>query len=85
MSDQDMNEALDALEEEHGVDLDQEIDNAPEFVDDQPEEAEELVDDEPIAANPPGYIDNLDDWIAAGKHPDDFKGKNAYRFNEKRC
>ena len=27
----------------------------------------------------PGYIDNLDDWVAAGKDPDDFKGKNAYK------
>ena len=81
MSEQDMNEALDALETEHGIDLDQEIDNAPEFVE---EEVEDIVEDEPIAANPPGYIDNLDDWIAAGKHPDDFKGKNAYKAEYER-
>ena len=34
--------------------------------------------------NPPGYIDNLDDWVAAGKDPDDFKGKNAYKAEHAR-
>lgn len=28
--------------------------------------------------NPPGFIDNIDDWTAAGKDPDLFKGKKAY-------
>lgn len=41
-----------------------------------------IVDDEPKDKpddNPPGYIDNVEDWVAAGKDPDDFKGKNAYK------
>jgi hypothetical protein len=64
---QEMNEALDALEEEHDIDPI------------EPKESEDNLEDEPeVKSNPPGYIDNLDDWVAAGKDPDDFKGKNAY-------
>ena len=79
MSDTDMNAALDALEEEHGIDLDGEQ-LAPEvIVDDDPApDPEPEPEQKPKADNPPGYIDNLEDWVAAGKNPDDFKGKNAY-------
>ena len=38
------------------------------------EEAAEEVED----SNPPGFIDSYEDWIAAGKDPDKFKGKAAY-------
>ena len=36
---------------------------------------ETIVEDKP---NPPGYIDNIDDWVAAGKDPDLFKNKKMY-------
>jgi len=40
------------------------------------EKSEESTDD------PPGYM-NYEAWVAAGKDPDDFKGKNAYEKNFK--
>jgi len=48
------------------------------------EPVEEQEQEEPKDANPPGYIDNIEDWIAAGKNPDDFKGKNAYKAEYER-
>jgi len=35
--------------------------------------------EEPEAKNPPGFIDNIKEWVDAGHDPDDFKGKNAYK------
>ena len=76
MSQQDIDAALDALE----LNEPQEEIQA-EIIEDEPI-IENEVDDGPIEEvpkeNPPGYIDNLDDWIAAGKDPDLFKGKKAY-------
>ena len=46
-----------------------------EVVEEIPEEVEEA---EEVEANPPGFIDNLEDWVAAGKDPDKFRGKKAY-------
>ena len=71
---QAINEALDALEIEN-----QEV--VEEVVHEVGEVAEEAIDEpinEPVIENPPGYIDNIDDWVAAGKDPDLFKGKKAY-------
>ena len=71
----DIEAALDALE----------IQNPPEEVIDEVEEdVEEKPEPKAKEANPPGYIDNIDDWVAAGKNPDDFKGKNAYRAEYER-
>ena len=73
---QAIDEALDKLE----------IDNVEQVAEEVTEVVEEVIEDthdeptgEPEAnENPPGYIDNLDDWVAAGKDPDLFKGKKAY-------
>ncbi len=72
-----MSDPLDALEEEYGDLLvdDPEIDQADEDIDDDDADDAELEDE----SNPPGFIDNLDDWVAAGKDPDLFKGKTAYK------
>ena len=76
MSEADMNAALDALENEHGVDLD--VSPEPEVIEEAAKIVEELEPEpEVIDEKPPGYM-GYDDWIAAGKNPDDFKGKNAY-------
>ena len=81
MSDQDMDAALDALEVEHGVDLDQEIEAAPELevVDDPIEDTQDIEPDEPepIDDKPPGYM-GYEEWIDAGKDPALFKGSKAY-------
>ena len=81
MSDQDMDAALDALEVEHGVDLDQEIEATPELdvVDDPIEDIQDVESDEvpPVDDKPPGYM-GYEEWIAAGKDPDLFKGSKAY-------
>jgi uncharacterized protein YbjQ (UPF0145 family) len=76
-----INEALDKLEIDNGV-IDEEIieDVVDEVHDvDNIEEVEEVeeVEEQP-KQNPPGYIDNIEDWVAAGKDPDLFKGKKAY-------
>jgi len=72
-----MNDALDALEQEHGIELNDAVveDVENDAVDEQQEEAEP---EQQESDNPPGFIDNMDDWIAAGKDPDLFKGKKAY-------
>lgn len=70
-----MSDPLDALEEEYGdllVDDPEPKDKVDEVIDD---DDPKVLEDE---SNPPGFIDNLDDWIAAGKDPDLFKGKKAY-------
>ena len=74
---QAIDEALDALEiENESTDDDQvEIDEISEGRIPEPEPEQEEAEVKP---NPPGYIDNIDDWIAAGKDPDLFKGKKAY-------
>ena len=61
----------DAPADEVAEDVDYEDDQE----DDQEEEAEE---------NPPGFIDNIEDWIAAGNDPDKFRGKAAYKDEYKR-
>ena len=69
---QAINEALDKLEIENEEVITDEVIEDEEVVDQ--EEQEEEVE----AVNPPGYIDNIDDWVKAGKDPDMFKGKKAY-------
>ena len=63
--------ALDALEIENDI--------TPEVIEPEviePEVIEPEIEEPKV--NPPGYIDNIDDWIKAGKDPDLFKGKKAY-------
>jgi len=40
---------------------------------------EESLDDEDLDDNPPGFF-TLDEWVAAGKDPDLYKGKKAYEL-----
>ena len=67
----------------------QEIEAAvePEIIE-EPEEVIEAVEpeiaEEEPEENPPGFIDNMDDWIAAGKDPDAFRGKKAYEAEYQR-
>ena len=66
---QAIDEALDALEIENEVVVE-------EVIEEVVEETQEVEPEDPIeevAANPPGYINNIDDWIAAGKDPKLFK------------
>ena len=57
------------------------------IVEDSHEEPEEIEEPEDVVAedqeepegNPPGFIDNMEDWVAAGKDPDKFRGKKAYQ------
>ncbi len=50
----------------------------PDIIDDDPEVIEDavIIDDEP-PEDPPGFT-SYEDWIAAGKDPDDWQGKNKY-------
>ena len=54
------------------------------------EAAEEAIKQEAEEAkaepkeSPPGFIDNIDDWTAAGKDPEMFKGKKAYEAEYQR-
>jgi hypothetical protein len=86
MSDEDINAALDRLglgddpiEPGPGPVVEPEEDQEPDAVmkktheQDSPE-----VESDPQDDKPPGFIDNLEDWVAAGKDPDKFKGKQAY-------
>ena len=63
-------------EDAEEVVLIEEVEEIKEEVDLEESEVIEEVEEE---GNPPGFIDNLDDWVAAGKHPDDFRGKKAYK------
>jgi len=51
------------------------IEEVEETLEEPKEEAEEEVEE--TAEDPPGYL-GYEDWIAAGKDPDLFKGKKAY-------
>ncbi len=71
---QAIDEALDALEIENEVVVE-------EVIEEVVEETQEVEPEDPIeevAANPPGYINNIDDWIAAGKDPKLFKSPELY-------
>ena len=74
MSDE-MNEAVDALEQEHGAfdELDNTVIDNDAVIDGDSEE----IDDKP-AEKPPGFK-TYDEWVAEGKDPADFRGENAYR------
>jgi hypothetical protein len=63
------------FEGETGIEQVEEIEDA-EIVEE--EEAKPSEDDAP-----PGY-QNYEEWIAAGKDPDDYKGKNAYKAEYER-
>lgn len=68
---QAIDEALDQLEIENEEVVDEVVDEAIEAV----------IKDEPadeIKENPPGYIDNIEDWEAAGKDPKLFKNPELY-------
>ena len=78
MSAKEMEDALDKLEKD-GLTL-ASLDNVPPVVnDDDPPPADPPADPPPDDNDddPPGYL-NYEQWVAAGKNPDDFKGKNAY-------
>lgn len=69
-TDSEMNAALDALEAEHDP-----IESKP---DQEVLESDEIVGDRVIEKEKPkGYL-SYEQWIDAGKDPDDFKGINAY-------
>ena len=74
MAEQEMNDALDALEDEHGTfdEPDDGVDNV-DALDDEGEK----VDDKP-AEKPPGFK-TYEEWVAEGKDPADFRGENAYK------
>jgi hypothetical protein len=81
MSDQEMNEALDALEDEHGEfhDLDNDLDNADN--DGTLNGDKEELDGKPAEKppeKPPGFK-TYEEWVAEGKDPADFRGENAYK------
>ena len=70
MSEEDINEALDKLEDEHGV----------ENIDDSQQNNDDQIDDKPAKKEddkPPGYK-TYDEWIADGRDPADFRGEKAY-------
>ena len=75
------NEELAALAAQYEAEDVEDIEEA-EIVAEEVEETEEAAEleetEEEADENPPGFIDNIDDWIAAGKDPDMFKGKKAY-------
>ena len=73
MSDQQaIDEALDRLEIDNDV-------AGGDIVGEVVEEVnEEINKTEKTKENPPGYIDNLDDWVAAGKDPKLFKSPELY-------
>ena len=75
---QAIDEALDQLEIDNEV-----VEEVIEEVE-QVEVVQEIEEVEEKPENPPGYIDNLDDWVAAGKDPDLFKGKKAYEAEYER-
>ena len=62
----DLDETLDAIEAKYALDEPSEV----------PVVEEEVVDVEP-EGSPPGHM-SLDEWTAAGKDPDYYKGKKAY-------
>ena len=78
-AEQEMNEALDALEADAGEAFDKEedlnlADENLETKDIEPKD--EIIEDKP-KEKPPGYL-TYDEWIAKGKDPADFRGENAY-------
>ena len=50
----------------------------------QEEEVAEIAEEPEEVDSPPGYIDSMEDWIAAGKDPDRFRGKKAYEAEYER-
>ncbi len=80
-TEEEMNVALDALEEEAGV-----LENANKddlnLADEHLEGSiDDNADDEPKDKpkdKPPGYL-TYDEWVAKGKDPADFRGENAYK------
>lgn len=73
---QEMDEALDKLEAEHG-NLDESNDN--QFVLDESQVTlDENVINKEEKEKPPGYL-SYDEWIGKGKDPADYKGENAYK------
>lgn len=66
--------------EEIAADLDAiEAEDKEVVVDDNADAQEDdHEDDKGANEDPPGYISH-EDWIAAGKDPDDYRGKNAYK------
>jgi hypothetical protein len=77
-TEQEMDDALDALEQEHGNPDEQKLD-----LDEQKVDLDEQKPDQEIEQKAPGYI-SYDDWIAKGKDPADYKGENAYKAEYER-
>lgn len=77
MSDQQaIDDALDNLEIENEEVVGDEIINAEVKVVVEP--IVEVDTNTKVKENPPGYIDNVDDWVAAGKDPKLFKSPELY-------
>lgn len=55
----------------------------PEVIEQDPEESTEEVE-EVESEDPPGLVKTYEEWIAAGKDPEKFKGKKAYEAEYKR-
>ena len=85
MSEEAINEALDALEKEHNQKFD-EINNQSEDDDSiEIEEPGEQESEKQVKAEqkPPGYL-SYEEWVEKGKDPADFKGENAYKAEYER-
>ena len=76
---QEIDAALDQLDIEN-----EPVEQPVEEIEEHEEVQEVEEQQEEKQENPPGYIDNLDDWVAAGKDPDLFKGKKAYEAEYER-
>jgi len=75
-TEEEMNEALDALEQETGETLDKE--EVLDLSDDNLENEDLELKSEDVDDKPPGFL-TYDEWVAKGKDPADFRGENAYK------
>lgn len=75
---QAIDDALDNLEIENEEVINEEIKAEAKAVVTPIIEKSELIDDPQAKTNPPGYIDNVEDWVAAGKDPKLFKSPELY-------
>ena len=75
---QAIDEALDQLEIENEVVIEE---NTKELVEEATEEVTEETEQAKATGNLPGYIDNVEDWVAAGKER---RKAGRFRFSERR-
>lgn len=76
---EEMNAALGDLGIPGGEVIEEPIINATPKASEDPivEEPEVIEQELEVAENPPGYV-SYEDWVADGKNPDDWQGKNKY-------